>query len=360
MKLGLSLIGIIMLLLLWTVQNVPTWVEFFYSRGFYPGYSYLPKILFGWVPFSVGDLFYAVLFLLVLGIPVRIVIALIRRQWRKARQHLWNGLILILGLYLFFHAAWALNYYRVPLKDQLGLSTDTVLLDDHLLVLEQHIEQANRLREQIDWTGYSRQRATEQVERLMRSDSYSGLLSQTQVRVKAPILGPWVSYFGVAGYFNPFTGEAHVNMDMPLASLPFTLAHEIAHQMGLGLEDECNFMAFIRLQDHRDARLAYSAYFQSVNYLLRSLYLIDVNRFEAYRDRLSTKVQRDMRTEQMYWQQYTGWINDGASLFYNQYLKHNNQLEGMARYGMVSRLIIAWEKKNRQAQSLPWNKYSVE
>jgi len=334
-----------MLLLLWAAQYAPVWVEVFYSRGFYPGYSYLPKTLFGWIPFSVGDLFYIGLFVLLLWIPVGIVITLVRKQWQTALRRLWNGFGLLLGLYLFFHVAWALNYYRVPLKDQLGLSTDTVLLEDHLRVLERHIEKANSLREQIDWTDYSRQQAIEQVEKLMRSESYSGMLSQTQIRVKAPILGSWVSYFGVAGYFNPFTGEAHVNMDMPLTSFPFTLAHEIAHQMGLGLEDECNFMAFIRLQHHRDPWFVYSAYFQSANYLLRSLYLIDVDLFEEYRDKLSAKVQRDMRTEQMYWQQYTGWINDGASIFYNQYLEHNNQLEGMARYGMVSRLIIDWETK---------------
>ena len=125
LKLGLSLIGIIMLLLLWTAQYAPAWVEVFYSRGFYPGYSYLPKTLFGWVPFSVGDLFYISPLLTIVMDPCGIVIALIQRQWQKTLQHLWNGFNLILGLYLFFHVAWALNYYRVPLKDQLGLSTDT-------------------------------------------------------------------------------------------------------------------------------------------------------------------------------------------------------------------------------------------
>ena len=140
-----------MLLLLWAAQYAPVWVEVFYSRGFYPGYSYLPKTLFGWIPFSVGDLFYIGLFVLLLWIPVGIVITLVRKQWQTALRRLWNGFGLLLGLYLFFHVAWALNYYRVPLKDQLGLSTDTVLLEDHLRVLERHIEKANSLREQVDW-----------------------------------------------------------------------------------------------------------------------------------------------------------------------------------------------------------------
>ncbi|MGH2623989.1 MAG: DUF3810 family protein, partial [Sphingobacterium sp.] len=86
------------------------------------------------------------------------------------------------------------------------------------------------------------------------------------------------------------------------------------------------------------------AYYQSVQYLLRSLYLVDRQSFEQYKLKLSPGVKEDLKMEQMYWADYTGWITDFTSLFYDQYLKHNNQLEGMARYGMVSRLIIADEK----------------
>lgn len=346
-KLGLALLGIFLLLLVWLARNAPEGVEQFYSRGFYPAYSYLPKLLFGWVPFSVGDLVYVGLLLLLLILLGDALFAFLQRRWRTGWRRLGCGLAVLTGLYLFFHIAWALNYYRVPLKDQFGLSTDTVLLEDHLAVLQQHIDKANSLRARIDRAAYSRDQATREIERLMQLESYSGILSQTQTRVKAPILGAWISYFGVAGYFNPFTGEAHVNRDMPLPGFPFTVAHELAHQMGLGLEDECNFIAFIRLKDHSDPWFAYSAYFESVNYLLRSLYWVDVDQFKEYRDQLSEQVQQDLRAEQRYWQQYTGWINDWTSLFYDQYLKHNNQLEGMARYGMVSRLIIAWEKKQQ-------------
>ena len=135
---------------------------------------------------------------------------------------------------------------------------------------------------------------------------------------------------------------------MPLISYPFTVAHELSHQMGIGFEDECNFIAFVKLKDNPDPWFQYSAYYQSVTYLLRTLYLVDSTQFGAYQDKLSPKVILDIKEEQSYWRQYTGWLTDVSGIFYNQYLKYNNQAEGMARYGMVSRLIIAWEQKNRQ------------
>jgi hypothetical protein len=156
------------------------------------------------------------------------------------------------------------------------------------------------------------------------------------------------SYFGVSGYFNPFSNEAHVNGQMPLTSYPFTVAHELSHQMGIGFEDECNFIAFVKLKENEDPWFQYSAYYESTTYLLRTLYLVDSTAFETYKAKLSPKVIMDIKTDQEYWKKYTGWLADASGLFYNQYLKHNNQAEGMARYGMVSRLIIAWEQKNRQ------------
>lgn len=345
-KIGILLLGAVLLTLVATAQRVPEWIEYVYSRRFYPAYIHVPKSIFGWIPFSMGDLLYAFLFIGLLTLPVAVLIAFLRRQWQRGWQRVWMGVGVVLGLYLIFHLVWAFNYYRIPLKDQWGLDVDTVLLEDHLKILDQHILIANQLRDQFDPSEASRPEAIRAVEQLMASQNFSGLLTRTQVRIKRPILGSWVSYFGVAGYFNPFTGEAHVNMDMPLVSFPFTVAHELAHQMGLGLEDECNFMAFIRLKDHPDPWFAYAAYFESVNYLLRSLYWVDKDRFDEYREKLTEPVQQDIRLQQTYWTQYAGWISDLSGLFYNQYLKHNNQLDGMARYGMVSRLIIASEKKS--------------
>ena len=55
------LVAILLLLelLLAVAKNHPEWVEQYYSRGFYPVFSYLSIVLFSWIPFSIGDVFYA-------------------------------------------------------------------------------------------------------------------------------------------------------------------------------------------------------------------------------------------------------------------------------------------------------------
>ena len=340
-------IGICILLILGLqiLQSNSNWVESAYSRGFYPIYVYIPRFLFGWLPFSIGDLIYALVFILLGWNLLKTILLLFKKQFSQSGRQFLRFICLLLSFYIFFYAAWALNYYRIPISKQLDINVDTIILEGHLSVLEAHISKANALREQINISDQDREKADQQIQELMKQDHTFPMLTKSQVKIKTPLIGPMASYFGVSGYFNPFSNEAHINAEMPKTSYPFTVAHELSHQMGIGFEDECNFIAFVKLKDHSDPWYQYAAYYESVTYLLRTLYLVDRSKFEVFKEKLSPKVKADIKQDQDYWMRYTGWISDVSGLFYNQYLKHNNQIEGMARYGMVSRLIIAWEIK---------------
>src|ERR1700744_3560499 len=66
------------------VSYFPRVVERWYSNGFYPQVSRLQRLLFGWIPFSVGDILYlAVAIWLIVGL-VRLIRRLIRREADKA------------------------------------------------------------------------------------------------------------------------------------------------------------------------------------------------------------------------------------------------------------------------------------
>ena len=66
---------------------------------------------------------------------------------------------------------------------------------------------------------------------------------------------------------------------------------------------------------------------------------------EKYKSMLSAPVLEDLREEYAFWHSYRGWLDKISSLFYNQYLIHNNQPEGLERYNMMAKLIVAWEKQ---------------
>ena len=48
-------------LILLLLRNFPEFVERYYSQGIYPFLSALLRYVFGWIPFSVGDVFYLLL-----------------------------------------------------------------------------------------------------------------------------------------------------------------------------------------------------------------------------------------------------------------------------------------------------------
>jgi hypothetical protein len=49
------------------------WVEENYSNGLYPYISKFQRSIFGWIPFSVGDLFYAFLVLVIIFKTVQFI-----------------------------------------------------------------------------------------------------------------------------------------------------------------------------------------------------------------------------------------------------------------------------------------------
>ena len=55
------LLGLQIILVGWASRN-PHWVEKYYSRGIYPEISGFLRRLLGWIPFSVGDVLYGLLF----------------------------------------------------------------------------------------------------------------------------------------------------------------------------------------------------------------------------------------------------------------------------------------------------------
>ena len=59
------------------------------------------------------------------------------------------------------------------------------------------------------------------------------------------ISGTIGSYSGFLGYYNPFTGEAQVNITAPHFVIPFTACHEMAHQLGYGSESEASFIGYL-------------------------------------------------------------------------------------------------------------------
>jgi hypothetical protein len=74
--------------------------------------------LFGWIPFSIGDLIYFALIMLALAYLYR------NRKsiWKNKLSFARNVLMILSVAYFTFHFMWGMNYYREPLADKLELT----------------------------------------------------------------------------------------------------------------------------------------------------------------------------------------------------------------------------------------------
>src|SRR5689334_13714483 len=99
------------------------WVETYYTYGLYPFYSRFLRTIFGWIPFSIGDLLYLMAFAYGLAKIFKWIRLLVKRQMKEYLSWvlLRKFLKILLGIYLLFNLSWGLNYDRKGIAHQLSL-----------------------------------------------------------------------------------------------------------------------------------------------------------------------------------------------------------------------------------------------
>ena len=103
------IIAIVLIILIKIVALNPLWVEQYYSTGLYPIISKMQRIIFGWMPFSVGDLFYIIAIILLIKTVFKIFKH--HRFTVKSFTLLLKKMgLLLLWVYVVFNILWGLNY----------------------------------------------------------------------------------------------------------------------------------------------------------------------------------------------------------------------------------------------------------
>ena len=150
-----------------------------------------------------------------------------------------------------------------------------------------------------------------------------------------------MSYLDFTGFFFPMTGEANLNMDSPVFLLPSTSQHEIAHQRGVAMEQECNFVAVLSCLESEYADFRYAGAALAYIYLGNALAGAD---YEAYTDiyySLSDTVRADFKAQSAYWDEFRDSAAQKASnTVYDSFLKSNGQELGMQSYGACVNMLV--------------------
>ena len=150
-----------------------------------------------------------------------------------------------------------------------------------------------------------------------------------------------MSYLDFTGFFFPMTGEANLNMDSPVFLLPSTSQHEIAHQRGVAMEQECNFVAVLSCLESEYADFRYAGAALAYIYLGNALAGAD---YEAYTEiyySLSDTVRADFKAQSAYWDEFRDSAAQKASnTVYDSFLNSPGQELGMQSYGACVNLLV--------------------
>lgn len=343
---------IILVLLIKFASTQPLWVEANYSAGIYPVISKIQRSVFGWMPFSIGDLFYAFLVIIILVKTWQLIRVLARKQFNK--DYLLSGLKQVIFFFLFvyvlFYGLWGLNYSRMGIANQLGLEVrefSQQTLDSLIMTLQAKLNYyARRVDTSKRDSTHKRQLLFRKGEEayLAAAQKYS-FLHYSPKSIKPSLYSLIGHIIGFTGYYNPFSGEAQINTDVPKFLHPFIITHEIGHQLGYAKENEANFTAFLACRTVNDNDLCYSIYYEMYFYAVREMFRFDINQAICYREALDTIVKKDYREWVSYLTRKKNFIEPLMSRFYDSYLKANNQPLGKETYNQVVAWLIAYSKK---------------
>lgn len=330
----------------------PESVEHWYGEGLYPhvvaGFDALD-----FAGFSLAELF---LVIGVAALPLVLKSALRGPTWRERAVRFATFVWVGAGVILFtFLALWGYNYARPPLSTKLGLEERAY---EPRAVLE-----AGRRAARYTASLYRELRPTHSPSRLptsfeeldadvdegFRALALPGDTIRTTTSVAKPLLSSELfSHLGISGLFIPFTGEPSINHLQPDVALPIVVAHEKAHQRGIGDEGEANFAAFL-VCSRRGAPLylRYAAYLFATRYLLSeaSYHLPEEELLEAW-NLLGAGPTEDLIAIRNFWRRYQGPASEVAARVNDRYLRSVGVEEGVRSYSTVVSQLMALDARS--------------
>ncbi len=347
----ISLIVAAVSLLLYIVICIsPVFADFFnkYIGGFF---RFLFAQITNILPFSLAE---AALIL----IPVFLFL-IIRYVWIcrcNTRKATIVTLLCILSVASIFFSSFvwtfAAGYRGTALEDKLEIKSEKIDKYDLYNTTVYLVGEINMLSPQIayDSDGFSvmpyciNEMNNKLIDAYEVFASENGFVNNFYSRLKPVLLSEAMSYAHITGIYTYFTGESNINVCFPDYTLPYTAAHELAHQRGIAKEDEANMMAFLISVRSDDAYIRYCAYVNMYEYVANALYKADKELFKKAYRMLDSDVAAEQVAYNAFFEKYSESVTSQVSGTVNDIYLQSQGTEGEKSYGMVVDLTVAYLK----------------
>ena len=337
----------VQLILIRLLSGYPVLVEQWYSHWFYPFTSALLRRGLGFLPFSLGDILYALLVIMI----IRWFALRVQQRFRNPKKWIINGIASLSLIYFCFNLFWGFNYYRLPLHRSLEIDDDYTT-EELINLTRDLITTSNELQIALAKNDSVKVEIPHSKTKLLELSiaGYDNLeedfpeLDYNIPSLKRSLYSLPLTYMGFNGYLNPLTNEGQVNTLIVPYKIPTTASHEIGHQLGFAKENEANFLACLTTMNHQDPYFRYSGYTFALSYCLSELYRRDEKLAEELLGEVNFGIKENYREVQEFWANHANPFEPLFMYTYNSFLVANNQPEGMRSYSYVVALLVNYHK----------------
>jgi hypothetical protein len=338
----------------------PGLVEALYAKRLFPRITSALSLASGRLQFSLAQILIIAAGVIILWIVIHSLMVSVReRSLYKGFRHPHRWVAAAALTVWAFYGLWGLNYSRPTLTRLLSLEPVTPGVENLSRLTRTLSGEVNRT---YQWAYEGRQllsraRETSTVSQFLVARTtvgdrleaaYCALEPSYAGRFLAPPKFPFLaaglmSRAGISGFYFPLTGEANVNRRVPDVSVPFVMAHEMAHQRGTAREDEANFWAYLVCRETGLAAARYSGALEAFGIALNALSLAAPDSTRALLLTLDSGPRGDRAAIAEFWRRYQGPASRAATRVNDSYLKFNAQRAGVQSYGLAVRLLLALE-----------------
>lgn len=312
-------------------------------------------LMTSFLPFSFAEL------ILILLIPCAVALMVIAAKyycdtWASVFRFTSRLVAVLIIFGIVYVCGFGAGYHTSTLDKKLGLDKKAVSTEELRYTADILTAAVNAEKENIEFgeDGFSVMPYSLKEMNAKLLDAYAvvsesyGFIPKMYSRVKPVAMSELMSYTHITGVYSFFTGEANINVEFPDYTIPFTAAHELAHQRGVAREDEANFVAFLVCAASDDSYIRYSGYLNLLEYVTNAYYRADTSEGKAEYTALRRALDETVRLEQAayneFFDKYRDSIASEISDAINDTYLQLQGTPGSVSYGMVVDLAVAYYK----------------
>lgn len=315
-----------------------------FSESIFPALQVFRCTVLSSFTWSLGDVAYSagVLYLL-----YKISLFIWHKKWQQKAQWLITllqitRLVSVVSIVLYL--LWSALYAQPKLSEKLKLPSANSISNEELFRFDSIlIQRMNLLVPQLDSINFAKVNSN-------AAHEYQYLNLPFALKAKPSLFGEALAYFGVSGFFNPFTGEAQIDLTTPYFMMPFLVCHEMAHQTGIAAEDDANLMAYMQCVESKSSSFRYAGYFNIWLYAHNKVYRLDSIKAITLKASLNRVSLNHLEILNRRNKQYHNFLDDWSTYIFDAFLKMGNQQDGISSYRNVAYSALLWEQKRIQAK----------